>query len=121
MMIQNKVADGSWRQIKINRGGLSISHLLFVGDVLLFCNGKKSQVQVVMETMKKFYNMSGLCINLEKSKAIASRCLSSRKKASLANFTSIYFTSDIGKYLGVAFLKVRVTKAVFYPILIVLD
>ena len=61
--------------------------------------------------------MSGLRINLEKSKAMASRCLSSHKKASLANFTSIHFTGDIGKYLGVPLLKGRVTKASFYPIL----
>ena len=33
------------------------------------------------------------------------------------NFTSIHFTSDIGKYLGIPLVKGRVIKAVFYPIL----
>ena len=117
VMINNKVAEGLWKPIRICRTGPGISHLLFADDVLLFCNGKKSQVRLVMEIMQNFCNMSGLSINLEKSKAMASKGLSSRKKTSLANFTSIHFTGDIGKYLRVPLLKGRVTKAIFQPIL----
>lgn len=42
VMIQQKVADGSWKLIRVTKNGLGISHLLFVDDVFLFCNGKKS-------------------------------------------------------------------------------
>ena len=73
MMINKKVTEGLWKPIKINRESPGISHLFFADDVLLFYNSKKSQVRLVMETMQEFCSMSGLRINVDKSKAMASR------------------------------------------------
>ena len=100
---------GRWKRVLgSSRGGPGISHLFFTDDVLLFYNGKMSQVCVVVETINEFYNMSGLRINFDKSKAMASKCIIAWKKESLTSFTSICFTCDIGKYLGILLLKGRV-------------
>ena len=101
-MIQKKVENGVWKPIHINKGGPDISYLLFV----VFCNGKKSQVKCVTDTLNEFDEMSRVCINLDKSRAMASKYLSSRKGDSLSWFTSICFTSDIGRYLRAPLLKV---------------
>ena len=66
-----------------------------------------------METMQNFCSMFGLSINVEKSKAMVSRGIPSHKKDSLANFTFVHFTRDIGKYFRVQLLKGRVTEAMF--------
>ena len=91
----------------------SISFLL----MMCYCFAMGRKVRLVMKTMQNICSMSGLSINVEKSKAMASRDIPSCKKVSLANFTSIHFIGDIGKYLGVQLLKGCVTKAMFQPIL----
>ena len=116
VMVQNKVNLRIRKPLKIARNGPCISHLLFANDVLLFCNRKKYQVQVLMDTMIEFCNTFGLSVNFEKSRAMAFRHLLAWKKNSLSNLTSICFINDIGRYLGIPILKGRVTRSVFNPI-----
>ncbi|WMV19114.1 hypothetical protein MTR67_012499 [Solanum verrucosum] len=54
------VGNGSGRTI-------SISHLLFADDTLIFCEAEKSQVQYLNLTLMLFEAMSGLHINMSKS------------------------------------------------------
>ena len=113
VMIQQKVVEGSWKPIYVSRNGPGFTHLLFADDILLFYNGKKSQVCLVMKTMEDFCRMSGLKINLENSRAMASKSLTTRKKGSLMMVTSVRFIGDIGKYLSIPILKGRVTRDLF--------
>ena len=69
-----------------------------------------------MEMMHEFCSMFILCINLEKSRAMASRHLPIRKKISMRNFTSMQFINDIGRYLGLLLLKGRAKWLVFSSI-----
>ena len=117
VMIQNKVAEGSSKPIHVSTNGPGISHLLFADDGLLFCNGKISQVWMVMRTIEDFCKMSGLRINLEKSGAMASRTITSRKKDPLMQVTLVHFMRDIGKYLSIFILKGSVTRTMFNLIL----
>ena len=112
-MIQMKVDERSWHPILLSRQGPAISHLLFADDVLLFCKVKKSQVRVVLETLDKFCNMSGLKVSLEKSRAFCSPKIPRSKRESIGRLTSIRFVSDLGRYLGVPILKGRVKRATF--------
>ena len=73
---------------------------------------------MVMRAMEDFCKMPGLKINLDKSRAMASRSLTPRKKVySLIMVTFVHFMGDIGKYLGIPIMKGRVTRTVFNPIL----
>lgn len=81
--------QGLWKPIKLGDNEPGISHIFFADDVILFCHGRKSEVRCVIDTLHEFCCMSGLCINLEKSRAMASKHLSRRKRESLCNFTFI--------------------------------
>ena len=81
------MVEASWKPINDSRNGLGISHLLVADNVLLFCNGKTSQVRMVIKTMEDFCRMFGLKINLEKSRAMDSKSITPQKKDSLMMVT----------------------------------
>jgi hypothetical protein len=58
--IQQNVNDGTWKPIQISKGVPSLSHIIFVDDVMLFCEANVKQVHVVMNTLDDLCNASGL-------------------------------------------------------------
>lgn len=46
---------------------LTLTHLCFADDVLVFSDGKKSSIEGILDVFDEFARMSGLCISLEKS------------------------------------------------------
>ena len=65
-MIIKAKAEGNINGIKIN-GNLSICHLLFVNDTMIFGSGSIVEWRVYYELIKEFCNVSGLSINTKKS------------------------------------------------------
>ncbi|XP_020999538.1 uncharacterized protein LOC110281546 [Arachis duranensis] len=78
--ISHHVDLGLWEPIAISRGGPRISHLMFVDDLLLFCKATKRQVQNMMLVLATFCKVSGMKINVEKSKALCSKNISATRK-----------------------------------------
>ena len=70
MMMLEKVETGAWKPIRVTREGIEISHLLFVDNILLFAKAKPSQMRIIMEVMEEFEEISGLLVNVDKSKAM---------------------------------------------------
>ncbi|GLT56367.1 hypothetical protein SLA2020_294110 [Shorea laevis] len=108
--IQSHVQSRIWQPFKISRGGLELSHLFFVDDLMLFCTATQNQVDVVMDYLREFSMESRLDINLDKSKLYASQNIQRHVAASLSNACGIPLTSDLGVYLGVHILHGRQTK-----------
>ncbi|XP_057746710.1 uncharacterized protein LOC130965976 [Arachis stenosperma] len=111
--IANQVDSGLWDPVAVTRGGHRISHLIFADDLLLFCKARKSQVVCVMHALQSFCRASGMKINLDKSKALCSKNVNNRRKELFTGVSSIRFTQDLGKYLGVNLHHARVTRASF--------
>ncbi|XP_052114210.1 uncharacterized protein LOC127745486 [Arachis duranensis] len=111
--IANQVDSGLWDPVAVTRGGPRISHLMFADDLLLFCKARKSQVVCVMHALQSFCRASGMKINLDKSKAMCSKNVNNRRKELFTGVSSIRFTQDLGKYLGVNLHHARVTRAFF--------
>lgn len=115
--IQNLVDSGTWKPIRISRGGPPISHLFFADEVLLFCQASVNQVNLLASTMKRFCDSSGLKINMQKSKAITSKGVSSIVKEEISNIAPIPFVRDLGKYLGFPLKGGRIRRHNFYFLL----
>jgi hypothetical protein len=57
---------GNFRGIKISPG-LYISHLLFVDDILIFCDGSRQDIEKLSEGLLLFKHATGMEINAQKS------------------------------------------------------
>jgi hypothetical protein len=57
---------GSFRGIKISQG-LYISHLLFVDDILIFCDGSRQDIGKLCDGLLLFKQATGMEINAQKS------------------------------------------------------
>ena len=82
-MVSEKVEIGTWKPGRVTRGGLGISHLLFVDDIFLFVEAKTSQMRVMMKVLKDFEEVSSLVVNVEKSKAMVFGYVTRRKHEKL--------------------------------------
>ena len=58
--------DGDFKGIPISLT-LTITHLLFVDDILIFCDGSLRSLQVLCQGLNLFHTASGMVINDEKS------------------------------------------------------
>lgn len=77
-MLKDVVENGSIEGIVVGngeRGGLSISHLLFVDDTLILCGAEESQFCNLRCLLLCFEAVLGFKINLSKSEAILIGCV----------------------------------------------
>lgn len=81
----------------MSRGGLSVSHLLFAYDVLLFFIASHEQAKVLVDTLENFCAISSLKVNLHKSNFICSKEVSPTMKDEIEGILGIKCTPRIGK------------------------
>ena len=112
-LIQSKVESGDWKPMTVSRGGPKISHLLFADDVLLFTSASASQVRLVTNILEVFCKVSGLKVNVHKSRAMCSVVVSRQRWELFSSISSIRFASNLGKYLGFPLLSRRAKKSDF--------
>lgn len=86
--------DGSLSGIKVARGYPSINHLLFADDAMFFCKSSASSVSALLAIIRAYEELSGQCINYDKSSitfsakttsevkhGLKQRCLLKRREA----------------------------------------
>ena len=56
---QAVVAEGRWKPIRLSRNGPPLSHLFFADDLLIFADAFEDQINVIMNCMNNFCNLSG--------------------------------------------------------------
>lgn len=72
-VLKKAVEDGSIKGIKLNRFCLTLSHLLFADDLIIFLEGKILERQNVAAVLNQYCVASGQAINLNKSGMFFSR------------------------------------------------
>lgn len=105
IQIQRLVDEGAWKPIRITKEGIGISHLFFPDDVLLFTQARKEQMLIVAKTLNEFCTVSGMKVNLEKSRMFWSNNIDQRVQQELSTIMGISRASNLGKYLGLPLLK----------------
>lgn len=71
MQVLSKLLDKAARERQVGYHPyckeMSLTHICFADDVLVFSDGKKSSIEGILAVFKRFARMSGLSISLEKS------------------------------------------------------
>ncbi|KAE8681196.1 hypothetical protein F3Y22_tig00111338pilonHSYRG00169 [Hibiscus syriacus] len=111
-----QVDRGSWKAIKLARGGTNISHLLFANDLMLFLEARGDQISEVQNCLAEFCQASGLEVNLQKSKKFISPNVNEGLATRIVQLSSISWTEDLGIYLGVPILHKRENAETFTPL-----
>lgn len=93
--------------------GMSLSHLFFADDAIIFCRAEEEEVREVMDVLQCYAEASGQVINREKSSLyFGAQCLGNLRKA-LTICTNITGKEEFGKYLGIKANFGSSKKAVF--------
>lgn len=74
-------------------------------------------MQLIAKTLEYFCTVSGMKVNLKKSRMFCSKTVDQETQQVLYDVLGIGRASDLGNYLGLPILKGRVTKENFSPII----
>ena len=87
----------------------SITHLLFVDDVLIFCSGERGETHVLKEILELFSKATGMEINFSKS-TLTTHLL---RQEEVAEITRNFPINTAGLEAGLKYLGFPL-KAIFY-------
>ena len=82
------------------RGGVKISHLLFVDDTLLFCETYTRECQNLLAILAQYEVASSQAINRQKTTLFFSRNIAPKVKQEIQALLSAQVMNDCEKYLG---------------------
>lgn len=88
-------------------GALSISHLFFIDDCLLYCRAKSLECKILREIITEFANASRQVINQNKSSVIFSRNVSDISREVAEEILEVKAGDLRGNYLGLPSLTGR--------------
>lgn len=72
---------------------------------------------MLLKTMDVFCAASRLHVNFEKSRALCSKNVSRQRREILTFVSTVRFTTNLGKYLGVPLIQGRASRSMFYGVL----
>jgi hypothetical protein len=109
------VSDGHLKLLKGTRTTSIPSHILHADDVMLFCKGTASNIQVISSFFARYAQISGQLINPQKSPLFAGSMTASRLN-SIANSLGFSIGTLPFLYLGVPILKGKPKVLYFQPL-----
>ncbi|CAL9014415.1 unnamed protein product [Prunus brigantina] len=86
---------------QLRRDEVSISHLLFADDSVLFCEADAREAECVLNILQCYEAGSGQSVNFDKSSIFYSAHCSSRLRVQMEQILHIKGRKDFGKYLGI--------------------
>ena len=105
---------GRLHGVSICRSTLSISHLLFADDSLVFCQAKQKEVQVISDVLDLYAVASSQCINFEKSSVYFSSNTSRVQRDWIKNALRVREVEKFESYLGLPTLIGQSKYQAFY-------
>lgn len=105
--IQAQVDAGAWLAVPTGRNSLSLSHLFFADDLLLFSEATSASAGVMAATLTAFGALAGLKVNQGKSSVMFSNAVTGDLKEGIGNLLHFPETDCISSYLGFPILLGR--------------
>ena len=98
--IKDKSDAKLWDPVKTLRGGLAVSHLFFVDDLVLFTKADMKNCISMLDALEGFCGISRQKISKEKSRVYFSPNVDGNKRDELCKVLGIRSTPKLGKYFG---------------------
>ncbi|KAK4383569.1 putative mitochondrial protein [Sesamum angolense] len=105
--------EGTLQGVSVCRNAPPISHLLFVGDTLIFSQASEEAMRGVARKLEIYAQVSGQAINLNKSYVVFSCNVNVALHDLLANILGIRRVAQHDLYLGLPSILGKSQKAVF--------
>jgi hypothetical protein len=109
------VMDGQLKTLKGTRSINIPSHILYADDVMLFCKGNSSNIQVLSNFFARYAEISGQVINPQKSTIFVGSMTSTRLQ-SIADSLGFNIGTLPFLYLGVPIFKGKPKASYFQPL-----
>lgn len=99
--VLNKLdAEGKCKGLKLSNNGISLSHLFFADDCLIFFEPSLDSCRFLSQTLENFGRVSGQCINHQKSYITFSPNTPSTFARRFKSFFRVPISSNPAPYLG---------------------
>ena len=109
--------DGNWKPIWLAKHGTPLTHLFFADDLLLFAEASLNQANTIDAVLENYCWSSEAKVNKSKTKIFFSKNVGPREAQRLSDVLGYLATNDLGCYLGMPLLHLRVNKATYQTIL----
>ncbi|XP_042959546.1 uncharacterized protein LOC122294694 [Carya illinoinensis] len=86
--------------IHIGRGPITINHLFFADDNLLFCQANPKELMYLLDTLAVYEQASGQMLNKEKSSVFFSKNSKKETKEQILQLAGVKTNDSFEKYLG---------------------
>ena len=106
-MINQACADSEWTPFWVGRKKVSVSHLMFADDLLLFGGVEEKTAFAVRDILKGFSDMSGQKVNEDKSRLTFSPNTLEAEGLLMQETLGIAKSDDLGMYLGLPLMHTR--------------
>lgn len=111
----DRAAAGNRFQFHPKCHSLSLTHLCFADDLMVFVEGSKGSIEGVLAVFEEFTSWSGLKINLEKSTIYKAGVPVEEKRNILRNFPFAEGTLPV-RYLGLPLMTQGMRKSDYQPL-----
>ncbi|CAL8136353.1 unnamed protein product [Prunus armeniaca] len=99
-LLHRQEERGGLHGFQLRPHGLSISHLFFADDSVIFCRTDEHEVSGLKHILECYAKGSGQCINFEKSSIFFGQKCPARLKGKLVHILGVWQNEKFGKYLG---------------------
>ena len=104
-IVHDKVINKRWRPFQLRT--FHVSHLFYADDVILFGVAALDNLGNMIRTIRIFGQISGLYINIQKSRLIFPKSLHHRLHRILSKSVHVLASTAFGKYLGVPLVTLK--------------
>ncbi|KAF5468857.1 hypothetical protein F2P56_012970 [Juglans regia] len=116
-LLNQAEACGGLTPVPIGRSSISVNHLFFVDDSLLFCQAKAEELSHVLNILDIYEKASGQVINKDKSSIFFSRNTGQAAQQQILELTGVKSSGTLERYLGLPALVGRAKVASFHTLI----